>query len=526
MSNPLKSFSTTTTPQSQPIPGSAMVKNNAGGYTFALDQWQRLNRFLIIGVDGGTYYVNEHKHTLDNAKVVLECLASDYKRTIDAAVDVSERGLAKSNDQAIFVLALGLSQGSTEARRYASSAVPKVCRIATHLFSLMTMMGQHRGKGRLYRDTVANWYTSKEADQLAYQVVKYRSRDGWDHRKASLLSHWKAPTPEHQEVLNFIFGTGEYEVRNLVGFDRTIKAKTAAEAISLIEEYRLPWETLPTELLNEPKVWEALLANNALPMGALLRNLARLTNIGMLKPLSGGIEAVIRRFDDVEEVRKARLHPIAILEAMAVYQAGRGFKGNLTWTPVPQVIDALEAAFYHSFEAIVPAGKRTLLGIDVSGSMARTVNGGVLSARDSAAALAMATFRTEPQAYAMGFTGGFVPLNITAKSTLPQVMDVTRNLGFDRTDCAIPMLWALANKIEVDTFVTLTDNETWFGSVHPVQALQQYQDKMGIPARNVVVGMISTGFSIADPNRGDSLDVVGMSADTPSAISAFSRGDF
>jgi 60 kDa SS-A/Ro ribonucleoprotein len=58
------------------------------------------------------------------------------------------------------------------------------------------------------------------------------------------------------------------------------------------------------------------------------------------------------------------------------------------------------------------------------------------------------------------------------------------------------MIWARKNKIDVDTFVVYTDNETWAGDVHPVQALRDYRNARGIPAKLVVVGMTSTGFSI------------------------------
>ena len=52
-------------------------------------------------------------------------------------------------------------------------------------------------------------------------------------------------------------------------------------------------------------------------------------------------------------------------------------------------------------------------------------------------------------------------------------------------------------------FVTYTDSETWAGGVHPAHALADYRRASGIDARLVVVGMVSNGFSIADPTLGD-----------------------
>ena len=91
------------------------------------------------------------------------------------------------------------------------------------------------------------------------------------------------------------------------------------------------------------------------------------------------------------------------------------------------------------------------------------------------------------------------------------------------TDCALPMVWAKRHKVEVDTFVVYTDNETWAGSVHPAQALRDYRQASGNAAKLVVVGMTSNGFTIADPSDAGMLDVVGFDTATPPVISDFAR---
>ena len=60
--------------------------------------------------------------------------------------------------------------------------------------------------------------------------------------------------------------------------------------------------------------------------------------------------------------------------------------------------------------------------------------------------------------------------------------------------------------------------------MHPYQALQRYRERSGIDARLIVVGMTSTGFSIADPDDPGMLDVVGFDAAVPNLISEFARG--
>jgi 60 kDa SS-A/Ro ribonucleoprotein len=118
---------------------------------------------------------------------------------------------------------------------------------------------------------------------------------------------------------------------------------------------------------------------------------------------------------------------------------------------------------------------------------------------------------------------GLTTLSFSPRERLDDVVRRTSRLTFGRTDCALPMLEAMKRGWSVDVFVVYTDNETWAGKIHPSQALQQYREKTGIPARLVVVGMASNGFSIADPMDGGMLDVVGFDTATPRLIAEFVR---
>src|SRR5262249_5859945 len=92
---------------------------------------------------------------------------------------------------------------------------------------------------------------------------------------------------------------------------------------------------------------------------------------------------------------------------------------------------------------------------------------------------------------------------------------------FGATDCALPMVWALRKRMEIDHFCVYTDNETWAGTIHPHQALAEYRRKTGIPARLSVVGMTATDFTIADPEDPGTLDVAGFDSAVPSLLAGF-----
>lgn len=97
------------TPQNQPIPGSNQVKNDADGYSWAVDNWTRLRRFLGLGSEEGNFYATEQKLTQDSAKSVQACLAEDGERVVREIVEFSTSGKAIKNDPCLFALALAIS---------------------------------------------------------------------------------------------------------------------------------------------------------------------------------------------------------------------------------------------------------------------------------------------------------------------------------------------------------------------------------------------------------------------------------
>lgn len=542
------------TPQSQPASPKQQA-NNAGGFSFTVDHWTRLDRFLVLGSEGGTYYVGERKLTVDNAAAVKACLAEDGVRAVKRIVDISDAGRAPKNDPAIFALAIACGSKSVATRSAALAAIPKVCRIGTHLFHFAQDVEGFRRWGRALRTAVAAWYTERPVDKLALQLVKYQQRDGWGHRDLIRLSH---PSPKsNAQRAAFAWATGGMEALDVgeaqpgelrehgVGkvrrgadgkkymkplltslpvmiqaFVEIHKEGTDVKrAIQLITQHELPHECVPNEMKGKPEVWAALLPHMGIT--AIIRNLAKMTAVGLLKPMGEHTKYVAAQLTDSSVLFKGRVHPMAILIALKQYQSGHGLKGSLTWTPVREVLDALDEAYYLSFQHIEPTGMRHLLGIDVSGSMSGHIANTNLACNEAAAAMAMVTARVEKQWAVCAFDQGFRQLDISPRQRMDDVVRMVKDINGGGTDCSLPMLYALKNKIPVDVFHVYTDCETWAGRIHPHQALKQYRDQMGIPAKLVVAGMVATNFTIADPDDVGMLDVVGFDAAAPGIIADF-----
>jgi 60 kDa SS-A/Ro ribonucleoprotein len=548
----LSKHGTRRVPQWLPLAGQ--VANSAGGHAWAVDVWTRLRRFLVLGSEGGSYYASEWTLTRENAKAVEDAVRTDGLRAVAEIVTVSREGRAPKNDPALYALALAAGVGDDETRKAALTALPQVARTGTHLFQFAAFVDGFRGWGRSLRRAVARWYADQPAEALAYQAVKYRQRAGVSHRDLLRLSHPAGRvgagnptvdvTDDHARLFEWIVRGGDTaRLPGIVeGFARAQSAATAAEAAALVREYRLPREALQPDHLTSPEVWSALLEE--MPMTALVRNLATMTRVGVVAHGSDGTARVVAQLGDADRIRRARVHPIAVLAALRTYAAGRGARGRGTWAPVREVVDALDDAFYMSFGNVEPAGTRLLLALDVSGSMMSGWVAGVpgLTPRDASAALALVTAATEKQYEIVGFfagrggyrkrgrqvwngyTDGLTPLAISPRQRLNDAVKEVSDLPFGGTDTALPMVYALAKEREVDTFVIYTDSETWAGDVHPTQALRDYRQASGIDARLVVVGLVSNGFSIADPADPGMLDVVGFDTATPQLISDFARG--
>ena len=517
-------------------------KNSAGGYVFVTDGETRIRRFLTMGTYG-TFYVNTRDTTADNGGVLLDWAKNRSSRLVELTAEISVAGRAPRNGPALLALAAALSLGDVEGRRAAALALPSVARTGSHLETLAGYAEQFGGWGPVTRRAFASWYLDKDPDRLAYQLIKYRRRGGgdhaWSHADILKMAHPKPRTAdgtlmtEHDALFGWLCGKGIRDdglPKWVVAYRRAQEiahstGSPAAKYVALIGEYPgLPWEALGDEATGQADVWRALI-DAGMPVTALIRNLPKMTRLGVLAPMSSHLRAVCEQLADADALKRQRVHPVAILVAAKVYASGRSEKGTSTWTPVPQVTDALSRAFYLAFPAVEPAGKRTMVALDVSGSMTSSAAGYCLSAREVVAAMALVTMNTEPSWGVYGFSTQFMPLQLSPGMRLDTAARYMAGLPYGGTDCSLPMRWALANRVEVDTFQVWSDYETWAGSEHAYEALRNYRQGMGIGARMQTVMVTPTKFALANPDDAGTLDVSGFDSDVPVLLANHARGD-
>ena len=231
-------------------------------------------------------------------------------------------------------------------------------------------VGNKRGWGRGLRRAVAKWYLSKDIKDAVYQAVKYRRRYNWTHRDLLREAHPKAAS----SVFNAFFawvtqGTMPDEDNDYLSLIQAYEQAKTADVntlCNLIVKHQMTWEMVPAEMLDRREVWTVL--TDHMPITALVRNLATLTRLGVIAPMQSAwacqrLNAIGNPMTEGYSI----IHPINVLSALLTYRAGKGTRGHHTWTPVPQVVDALDQAFERSFATAPQTNQRFYLGIDVSG---------------------------------------------------------------------------------------------------------------------------------------------------------------
>jgi hypothetical protein len=330
-------------------------------------------------------------------------------------VEVSDSGCAPKNEPDILALAIAAKQGDEPTRQLAFATLAKVCRTGTHLFQFVAYIDAMGGWGRGARRSVSGWYISKDAADLAYQLVKYRQRGGWTHADVLRLTHPR-PTGDKAALLAFV-------------------ANKAVEG------------ELPPIVIGyfEARHWKLGTGSAG----------GRLTGCGVLRRAQ---QCHTDKSPSSRSGRRLRLHDT--------------------------------------------------------------------DRRRNAGAMALIIARTEPNHLLLGLNTAPVELRISPKMRLDAAMRRSKARSRVERTSRYPPVGSRPSRMTVDGLITLTDNETWAGRVHPVQAMAAFRRQIGRPVRNVVVAMRATGHSIGDPGDPLTLQCAGFDATIPEVIRGFVNAEY
>ncbi len=516
------------TPQTQPISGreAEMLQGRSGAWMFDAGLWKLLRRCLLIGTAKSTYYAGKRELTDDFIEVLKQGVATDPSRVASEILYASD-GRAINNSAPLLGLVL-LSMGKTsEAKQTFREIFPQVVRTGSHFYEWLSYTKSLRGFGKIIQDVGTQWLSREDVKGLAYQLLKYQQRYGFSNRDALRLFHVKPPTEAHQQLFNWV----------VKGWDNYLPDEIPSQALTQIWWYewlkhhpdqthqaiakgRLTHEMAAPVGKMDKKAWELLF--NEMPIGAMLRNLGSLTELGVLRAdETQNIDRVEKVLNDVNRLKKGRIHPIDVLKALKTYQSGgKVGRSKKNWTPVPRIVDILDKAVELSFDMAEPTGKVFLHAVDISGSMSWGVVDSVgLSCCEIATAMALVTAKAEKNYMIRGFSTKFIDLGISRKDSFRSALKKSSDRNFGGTDASVAYDWAIKNQFKADVICFWTDSEIWAGSKHPSQALAQYRQKVNPKVKAVYVTLAPYRITLVDPKDPLSWDLGEFDPGTPRVIS-------
>jgi 60 kDa SS-A/Ro ribonucleoprotein len=521
------------TPQSQPVQGreEEMVRMKSGGYSFSIDVWTHLRRCLIMGTSSGSYYVGRRELTQEFINVLNEAIGLDPTRVGDEILYASS-GKSINNSAPILAMVLLSMSEDRRAKKVFKSLFHEVIRTASHFYEWLSYTKSMRGMGRVVQEVAIQWLSTPDTKWLAYQLLKYQQRHGFCNRDVLRLFHVRPSTEEHNELFSWVVkGWNELpagpssEVMKQIWWWEYLK-RNPAETVKAITVGGLTHEMAAPIGRMDREAWQALF--EGMPIGALLRNLASLTEIGVL---GVGKKVNLDRVEEVlnnkEYLRKGRIHPIDVLKALKTYQSGGSIgMSKKTWSVVPRVVDILEKGLELSFDVLEPTGLTYFHAIDISGSMGSTVNGGLnLKCSEVAAAMCLATVKAEKNYFVGGFSNSFIDLEVTKGDTFISTLRKVSSRTFGPTDASSAYSYAIKHGIVADVFCFWTDSESWAGKQHPHEALAGYREKLNPNAKAVYTSLVSNSYSLADVKDKGSFNLEGFNPSVPSLIQMIAKGE-
>ena len=472
----------------------------------SISDWEAFKRFLILGSESSCYQTSATIKSLTCACIERLVYQNQGQRMIDEIIEVSQQGRSVKQTYLLYALAKVASMSHEHKCYIFKEVLHIVCRTFSTLTEFLSFF-ENISWGSNTKQGIANWMHTFTPKALAYQLTKYRNRNGYTPRDILRLAHITPKTDEYNDLYKYITGRWDVsinlcELHDFIYYADKIRHTTCVnDVVDCLDKHAFTWEHIGHQaLLKNVLVWNKILMNG-MPYQALLRNLSRMLKMEYIRD-----DIICSSLTNIAMIKSQRVHPLHIL------QAYRMLDNTEVLDKHQSIKDSLDKAYHESFVNVEKIGKRFLLAVDVSGSMDCTPCVGMrcLSARDAVAALCMSIVKKEPFVHVVAFSDHLTKLPMHDEMSLSDVISMMRKLAFSATDCSLPIQYAIDNKLCVDCFVVMTDNETNANQEDPHIVLQRYREQVNENAKMIVLATSANNVSIAHPNDRGMLDIAGM----------------
>lgn len=497
-----------------------------------------LIQLAFTGTFNSTFYV-KGKDQLENAKK----LSMDVSPRRLAQIAIAGRQHGYMKDAPAFLLCL-LSQRDTTLF---AKAFPKVITNAKMLrtYTQMALSGQAGKLINLASGVHRRMYQQFFDDLSAEAIFNGDVGDKPSLVNVIRLAHVRPNTKEKEAVFQYIFNR-EFKWTHTKGkslgstyddLPQIVQDFDAYKNGREFGEYKVPKVDyrLIEGLLKFNYEWAEVMMNSSFYM--VFKNLATAVRQGVLN-VPGMEDILIEKLTNREDILRSKVFPYQIFQAYLKNKAN----GNLPH----RLNEALQDALDISLENVPPLGK-VYIACDVSQSMSDPYTGDQDEGRigptygytvssktrrvDVAALIASAMLRTNRDATVVPFNGQCIPLHLNSRDSVVTNAEKLSALCRGGTNCSHPLIQAKQKGLEFDTFVLISDNESWLDTKNrwnpnnSVQLHAAWQDtKKRLPNARMINIDLTPNTTTQVKERPDVLQVAGFSDSCFNVMAAFRRG--
>lgn len=423
------------------------TQNDAGGKAYSYTSKQALAQFAVTGTFHGSYYANAQTQ-LDRVKD----LANECDSEFLAKLAVYSREQGKMKDVPAYLLAVLAARNETE---WFKRAFPRVCNNSKVLLGFAQIIRSgvtgRSSFGTSIKRQIQNWLTSKRPKSLYLASVGHS-----DPSLADLIKmvHPRPRSEEQSAMFSYLLGK-ECDFALLPPDIQAFEALKRGETHEIPD---VPYRVLTNCELTKAQ-WECIALNA--PWNTLRQSLLTFGRRGVFDD-QAIVERLAETLSNQENVERFNAFPY---ELFATYLAVRD------QVPV-EISNAIQEAIDHSCRNVPQLSGKTLVGIDVSGSMThhsitgRNGKPSAIRVAHCASLIACALLRHNKSAKLLGFD-----TRIHQQVALNPHDSIVSNIGRLRcpgggTNVSLPIGWlnGPGRKSDYQNVIILSDNESWCGS--------------------------------------------------------------
>lgn len=417
----------------------ADTTNEAGGLAYSLSSEQALAQFAATGCLNSTYYATEQ----DQLQTVLELAAAcDARFVAQTAVFAREQGCMKDLP-ALLCAILAVRDGTL-----LTAVFPRVLDSGKMLrnFVQIVRSGQvgRKSLGTLPRRLVRQWFEVRTEQQL------FDASIGTQPSLADVVRmvHPKPGTPARDNFFRYLLGKPfaiELLPPEVAQFELWKRGEAALPDLN--------FQFLSGQRLDEAQ-WRTIAQRAS--WTTLRMNLNTFLRHGVFG-CAETTALVAERLADPDRIVRSKTFPYQIMTTLLN-----------TADSLPSAIrTALEAALEIATANVPALPGRTVVAVDVSGSMASAVTGhrkgstSKVTCLDVAALFAAAILRQNQGAAVIPFHDHVCAVELDPRATILQTSKQLRELPSGGTNCSAVLAQLNQRGERADTVIYLSDNQSW-----------------------------------------------------------------